>query len=164
MIYLVLILSFLLDGIIFSLFSFTDPISPLFTMLSLLIIYPYSDTTKKVYYVCPLVLGILYDIAYGNSLFLNTLIFLGYSYLLVKIFKIFTINFINVLIISNLSIVLYRTIICLFMHIIGIMEFNIGVLMDSITHSIISNFVYITTFYVSVTFLSSKFKIKKRNQ
>lgn len=163
MIYLVLILSFLLDGIIFSLFSFTNPISPLFTMLSLLIIYPYCDTTKKIYYVYPLVLGVLYDITYSNSLFLNTLIFMGYSYLLLKIFKIFTINFINVLIISNLSIVFYRTAICLFMHIIGVMEFNIDVLIDSIIHSIMSNFVYIAIFYVIVTFLSSKFKIKKYN-
>ena len=72
MIYIILILSFLLDGILFSLFSFNTPISPLFSLLSILIIYPYCDTNKKSYFICPALLGVLYDIAYSNSLFLNT--------------------------------------------------------------------------------------------
>lgn len=161
MIYIVLILSFLIDGILFSLFSFTSPISPLFTLLSLIIIYPYCDTNNKKYYIYPIVLGVLYDITYSNSLFLNTLIFIGYSYLLTKVFRVFTINYINFLIVSFLSIIGYRIVTFVFMHIIGVMRFNVEILIDSISHSIISNFIYITIFYVIITLVSNKLNIKK---
>lgn len=163
MIYLVLIISFLLDGILFSLFSFTTPVSPLFTLLSLLIIYPYCDINKKNYYIYPIILGILYDITYSNSLFLNTLIFIGFSHILTKIFKLFTINFINVLVIGTISIIVYRLIVCLFMHTIGVMNLNIETLIESISYSFISNYIYIIFFYLTTTLISSKLKIKKHN-
>ena len=163
MIYIILILSFLLDGILFSLFSFNTPISPLFSLLSILIIYPYCDTNKKSYFICPALLGVLYDIAYSNSLFLNTLLFLGFSYLIIKIFQSFTINIINVLIVGLIGIVLYRFSVSLFMHIIGVTSFDTVILFASVYRSIIVNVIYIMIFYSITTLVASKLKVKKHN-
>lgn len=163
MIYLILIVSFLLDGILFSLFSFTNPVSPLFSLLSLLIIYPYCDTNKKSYYVYPIVMGILYDITYSNSLFLNTLIFTGFSYILIRIFKLFTINFVNVLVIGTISIISYRVVVFAFMYMIGIIDFNVETLIESISYSFISNYIYLIILYFTVSLIASKLKVKKYN-
>ena len=163
MIYLILIVSFLLDGILFSLFSFTNPVSPLFSLLSLLIIYPYCDTNKKSYYMYPIVMGILYDITYSNSLFLNTLIFTGFSYILIRIFKLFTINFVNVLVIGTISIIIYRVVAFAFMYMIGIIDFNVETLIESISYSFISNYIYLIILYFTVSLIASKLKVKKYN-
>lgn len=163
MIYLILIFSFLLDGILFSLFSFTNPVAPLFSLLSLLIIYPYCDTNKKNYYIYPIVLGMFYDITYSNSLFLNTLIFTGFSYILIRVFKLFTINFINVLVIGTISIIAYRVIVFAFMHFIGVIPFNVDTLIESISYSFISNYIYIIVLYFAEIFIASKLKAKKYN-
>lgn len=163
MIYLILIVSFLLDGILFSLFSFTNPVSPLFSLLSLLIIYPYCDTNKKSYYMYPIVMGILYDITYSNSLFLNTLIFTGFSYILIRIFKLFTINFVNVLVIGTISIISYRVVVFAFMYMIGIIDFNVETLIESISYSFISNYIYLIILYFTVSLIASKLKVKKYN-
>ena len=163
MIYLILIVSFLLDGILFSLFSFTNPVSPLFSLLSLLIIYPYCDTNKKSYYMYPIVMGILYDITYSNSLFLNTLLFTGFSYILIRIFKLFTINFVNVLVIGTISIIIYRVVAFAFMYMIGIIDFNVETLIESISYSFISNYIYLIILYFTVSLIASKLKVKKYN-
>ena len=163
MIYLILIVSFLLDGILFSLFSFTNPVSPLFSLLSLLIIYPYCDTNKKSYYMYPIVMGILYDITYSNSLFLNTLIFTGFSYILIRIFKLFTINFVNVLVIGTISIIIYRVVAFAFMYMIGIIDFNVETLIESISYSFVSNYIYLIILYFTVSLIASKLKVKKYN-
>ena len=163
MIYLILIVSFLFDGILFSLFSFTNPVSPLFSLLSLLIIYPYCDTNKKSYYMYPIVMGILYDITYSNSLFLNTLIFTGFSYILIRIFKLFTINFVNVLVIGTISIISYRVVVFAFMYMIGIIAFNVETLIESISYSFISNYIYLIILYFTVSLIASKLKVKKYN-
>lgn len=163
MIYLILIVSFLFDGILFSLFSFTNPVSPLFSLLSLLIIYPYCDTNKKSYYMYPIVMGILYDITYSNSLFLNTLIFTGFSYILIRIFKLFTINFVNVLVIGTISIISYRVVVFAFMYMIGIIDFNVETLIESISYSFISNYIYLIILYFTVSLIASKLKVKKYN-
>ena len=141
MITIVLIVSFLLDGIIFSLSSINSSIAPLFSLLSLVLVYPYYCHDKRKMFICAIVMGILYDIVYTNSLFLNTLIFLGIIYLVDKIHKVLTNSLFNTFLVSNIVICIYRVVIYLFYLSLKMIDSSAVNLLDSITHSLIINYI-----------------------
>lgn len=161
MIVVFFIISFLLDGIIFSLSSINSVAAPLFSMLCLVIAYPYCSDNLKKLYISSIVIGIFYDIVYTNSLFLNTLLYVGVVYLIDKIFRTFTNNIVNTCLVSALVVCLYRFITYSFYWVIGIINWDIMDIISSLSHSIIINFVYILIFYYILLFISKKLKIRR---
>lgn len=161
MIIIILIISFLLDGIIFSLTSINNVIAPLFSLLSLVLTYPYYCHNKKKMYLCTCLIGVLYDIVYTNSLFLNTLAFMGIIYLISKVYKIFINNFLNTFLISTITICFYRIFIYIFFLILDVVNWNIIDFINSITASLIINYIYIIVFYFILHI--SKIKNKKKH-
>ena len=89
-------ISFILDGICSNYFV------TIFTILTLIFIY---DNDNK--YIYTLIAGILYDVIYTDTLFLNTFVFFFLTFLIEKIFKYIRYNLINVILVSILLIVLY---------------------------------------------------------
>ena len=161
MIVITLIISFLLDGIILSLTSLDSSILPLFSLLSIVILYPYYCHNKRKMYGSAITMGILYDIVYTKSLFLNTLLFLFLIYLVDRIYKVLTNNFINTFLITTITIVLYRVINYLFFIVLGLISWNTGDIVECISHSLIINYVYIALFYFSLYAISKKLQIKR---
>lgn len=161
MIVLVLIISFLLDGIIFSLTSINDVIAPLFSLLALIITYPYYRNKSKKIYLSAAIVGMLYDIVYTNSLFLNTLVFIGLMYLVDKMYKTLTNNFVNTFIVSTVVICLYRILIYLCFFVLGIIDWNITEVIMSIANSLIINYIYIIIFYFAMYAISKKLRINR---
>ena len=106
-------------------------------------------------------MGILYDIVYTNTLFLNTLVFMGIIYLVARIYKVLTNNFLNTFIISTIIICLYRFIIYICFFILGVIEWNFTDIINSISHSLIINYIYITIFYFTLYGISKKLQIKR---
>jgi len=153
MIILFLIASFFLDGIIFSLSSINSTVAPLFTVLSLVLAYPYYYNNRKIMYISVIVVGVLYDIVYTNTLFLNTLIFIVFLYFIEKIFKYLTNNILNAFIISTFIICFYHLIVYVFFLIIGVVEWDIMNLIDRILPSLIINYIYIIVFYFVFYFI-----------
>lgn len=153
-----LIMSFLLDGIMFSLLQ---PAVSLFCLMSLIIIYPYHKTSKEIY-IYALILGILYDIAYTNSLFLNTLLFVGSVYLINKIFKTFTSNLLNTFIVSTLFIILYRLTVFGIYLVLNIAGWNFQNIIKSFANSLIINYIFIIISYGILSFISHKFMKKRK--
>lgn len=135
-----IILSFILEGLISNLISIqTKLFNPLFTLISL-ILFNHKYNLKK-YLIISFCIGLLYDIIYTNTLFLNAFIFLLLSYLTYIIFKIINNNLINRVIVSVASIFIYRIIV----YLILITRYSISykILINSITSSLLINIIYI---------------------
>lgn len=157
---LLVILSFFLDAICFSVLNQNTILCPLCSMLSLLIIYPALSKNLRNFYITCGVIGILYDICYANTLFLHFFIFLGIGELVRILFQKLSVSILNTYWVGIGLIVLYRVVHSLFFVFLGFSSFNMSLLVQSILFSIILNSVYLLVFY----FIAKKIRIKLKNK
>lgn len=136
-------ISLILDGV-FSRFFY-----PLFTLISLIFIYK-----KENRYLITLISGFIYDLVYTDTLFLNTLIFMLILLLIEFIFKCIRFNLVNVILVSILVIIIYRTSIYFILCIINYIEFNIIDLFYGIIYSLIN-----VIFTIIIYLTNKKFNI-----
>lgn len=138
------IISFILDNLISNFINHNSLFYPLFTMLSLIIIYPKFNKKDNKYYIYSFILGLIYDITVSDTLFLNAFIFLLLSYILNYIFKKIPYNYLSILIISILTIIYYRLVTYLTLILLNYLNINILILLKSIYSSLILNIIYIS--------------------
>lgn len=162
MIFTILIFSFYLEGILSRLVDISFLI-PLTTLLSLILIYPYLYDSKRNYYIICFITGLIYDIVYTNTLFLNSFIFLLIGYLISLLNIIITNNSLNVIIISLIIITIYRITTYLILVFVDYLNFNILDLFNSIIYSIILNIIYISIMYKITDLISKKIGIYKKD-
>lgn len=149
MIFIILIVSFFLDGLLSNLLRFSNYFYPLCFLLSLVIICPcFKKGNIKNYYFISLIMGLLYDIVYTNTLFLNFILFFWLAILIKLIYNLVPNNYLSLLFISFLIIVLYRLVVYLIMFIISYKVLSINILFDSILSSMLINFIYVSSLYV----------------
>ena len=152
-----LIISFLLDGIISVNLHQGTMFLPLFSLLSIVLIYPTFRTQQhNIYLLVAASVGFLYDIIYVHSLFLNTVIFIGLALITMKIYSVLPVNILNTYVVSLAVIVLYRVIIFLFLALIQAISFDVVGLLNSIISSLIINFIYITVGYLLIKKINGK--------
>ena len=82
MIVLISMISFFLDGILSRYILPNSLFLPLFTIVSLVIIYPYFNNDNFRYFKFIAIIGLLYDIAYFNTLFYNFFIFIALGFVI----------------------------------------------------------------------------------
>jgi rod shape-determining protein MreD len=157
---LINIISFYLEGIL-SRFTVNSLFVPLFTLISLIIIYPFLFCYKKDYYILCFILGLLYDISYTSTIFLNAFIFLLIGFIIVKLNLFITNNKFNVIILSIFIILIYRIITYIVLIMIGYLKFNINDLINSILNSIIINIIYSYFLFIIIDKISTKRNIVK---
>ena len=77
---LIIIISFLIDGILTNFLPYMvndlSYFTPLFTLVSIFLVYPFYQKKEKKYYGTIFLLGIIYDLFYTNLLFFNAMLFL----------------------------------------------------------------------------------------
>ena len=92
-----MIIAFFLDGIIAKYFT----IYPVLTLLSLIFL-------KENKYLLVIIFGLLYDITYTDTLFLNTIIFYLLLFFIDYYFSKINKNFVNTIILGIILILIYR--------------------------------------------------------
>ena len=162
MIIFIILISFYLEGILSNIINISFLI-PLFTLLSLIIIYPYLFNRKKDYFIICFIIGLLYDIGYTDTIFLNAFIFLLIGYIIHLINIVITNNWFNVMIISLFVITIYRIITYLVLIFINYLKPDIELLKNSILNSLIINIIYIIIIYKITDIISRKKGIYKMN-
>lgn len=157
---LLVVISFLLDAACFSVLEQNTILCPLFSMLSLLIIYPMiSKNPSKYLGICGIV-GIFYDICYANTLFLHLFLFLGMGKVIIFLFQHLSVSILNTYWVGMVMISLYRLVHSMFFILLGFSKWNITLFIESIYSSIILNSIYLFLFY----FLAKKIRIKLKNK
>lgn len=145
---IMLIISFFLDGLLSNLLVFSNYLYPLCSLLSLVIICPlFKKRQVNKYYLFSMIIGLLYDIVYTNTLFLNFILFFLIAILIRMIYNLVSNNYLSLIIISFFIIVLYRITIYLVLFVVNYKLLNINILLQSVYSSFIINFIYVSLFY-----------------
>lgn len=163
MAYITIFISFILEGIFTNIVSMNSIFIPLFTITSLVMLFPYFNDKRDNlnYIVISAIAGLFYDIVYTNSLFVNTFAFTLCSLLVIFINKYVTSNLFNRSCINIVIIIIYRIFtffaLCLFQYI----HFNENILLKGIYSSIIANIIFGIIIYIVFNKIGKKLNLKK---
>ena len=139
---LILILSFLLDGIVSHYVNLSFSSISLFTTVYsciALVSVQYFFTDSKKYYLCCFILGLFFDIVYTSTFILNAFTFTLIGMVSRRLYNHLTYNFINNMFISYIGIFIY--------YVFTNFIFNIKLIFDILWHSIIMSIIYSLVLY-----------------
>lgn len=162
MIYVILIISFLLDFFLLSTISQNSILFPLCSLMSLIIIYPcFKKNQYNKFLIICVILGVLYDVVLTGTLLLNVGIFLLTGVIIKIVFRVFSNNLISNILTGIVIIFIYRTISYLIFYLSGYLDFSILELVSGLYSSLIVNLTYIILFYLLELWICNKFKIQR---
>jgi len=157
----ILIFSFLFEGL-FSCLVRTDTfLCPLFTLASLILIYPYFNKKNSNYYKICFLVGLLYDLIYTDTIIFNAFIFVLIGFVIVKLNTLLANNYVNNSIMIFIIIIIFRCITYFSLFLTDNIEFSYHVLFMGIYNSLFSNIIFVSFGYILTDFISRKFKIQK---
>lgn len=159
MITLIVIISFLLDGIISNFIPVNGIFYPLFSLVSIIVIYPY--VIKEDYFKYSFFIGLSYDLIYTNTVIFNACLFLILSFLISKIYILINDSKIGLILITVISIILYRSISYFVIFLTGNTTFEFNILFKSIYSSLIINVIYVIILSTITFLLNRKYRFKK---
>lgn len=116
--------------------------TPMLTLTSLIIIYPFYRKKEKYYFITLFIVGIIYDLLYTNLLFYDAVIFLLFGFIIKKIYKDLDVTHIKLSIYIIFLIIIYELSLGLFIVIFNLVPITITRLIYKITHSILLNIIY----------------------
>lgn len=155
----ILIISFLLEGIISNFVPINGFLVPLFTLVTLIVIYPLFNEHGE-YYKYAFVTGFLYDLFYTDTIIFHAIIFCFMAFIITRLNLVFSDNYINVLIIMIVCILTYRVITYGLLVLVSSTPFNFVTLIFSILKSLIINLIYSALIFFVIKKFSKKNKYK----
>lgn len=161
MIPIVLIFSFLFEAIFTKLVNTNSLLIPLFTLTSLVMLYPYFNKKNINYILVCLIVGLFYDIAFADSIFVNTVSFglvgaltmLCYNYIK---YNIYSSNIVNLIMLITYRIISYVILLS-----INYIIFNNNVFFRGISKSLLANIIYGIFLYLIIEIIAKKFNKKR---
>lgn len=136
---------------------------PLFTVISLIISYPYfKKETPNFIRLCGVV-GLLYDVVYTDTFFLNMVVFLLIGLIIIYINERMVNNLINVLITTLIVIISYRFFTYIILLLTGYLKITSGLLVVSVQNSLLINLIYITILYLITDYFHRQHHIPKND-
>lgn len=159
-----MIISFLLENfmsIIFpSTLSSVSFFTTIYTIIGLVILYPYFSNYKK-YYLLVIIFGLLFDILYTSTFVLNVVLFLTVAIVIKVLYDIFPENIFMTNLISIIVIVLYHLFSFIILSIFGNINYDIMLLINIITHSLLMTIIYTSISYFVIKFIYGKYNVKQ---
>lgn len=156
---IILIISFLIEGLLSNYLSSTindmNIFSTLYTLIALVVIYPYFYNEKK-YYILLIVFGILMDVVYTNTFMMNLILFLIISLIVKFLNFILPENILMANIRAIIAILSYHVLSFIILKIINYNTYPISLLYDICVNSILMTVIYTSILY----FISKYFFIK----
>ena len=157
---IIVIISFFLDGILSNFLPFMmgdlSLFTPYFTLISLVIIYPFFKEKDREYYILIGVTGFLYDLFYTNLLFTHTLFFLLIGLVVSYIYKKMELNLLTNLFLIIFTIIFYQVVFSLCLFIFNVVPITIENTLYLISHSLILNIIYGEILYLICKYLPHK--------
>lgn len=162
MVSVVTVLSFLLEGIVSNIVGITSTwLVPLFSIVSLIIIYPYFNHEEENFLKVCFAVGLFYDLVYTDTLVVNACIFTFIGFFIRWLNSWMSNHAISVLFITFLTIFVYRILMYLILIVVGFLPFDLNTLVTSITSSLLLNLIYAEVLYLITDFMSKKYRIRK---
>lgn len=158
----VLVLSFCFEGFISNIIGInTSFFVPLFSIVSLLIIYPYFNHEEQAFLKCCFLLGIFYDMVYTDTLIINACLFTVVGLFIQWLNSWLSNHAISLVFMSTLTIIFYRLLMYSILVIVGYLPMDIHALLISLSSSLVLNIIYVEILYFITDQISQKYHIRK---
>lgn len=159
---IIVFLSFVLDGILSNFLPYMiDDLSlftPLLTIVSIFLVYPFYYHKEKNYYILSFIVGILYDLFYTNLLFFNGFMFLIIAYITVKLYRYLNIDYLKVVLYISLIIIIYESLSAGIFLLFNLVPITIYKVLYKIGHSLLLNIIYGEIIFSIIQFIPKKYK------
>ncbi len=159
---ILLTISLLLDGILTNFLPYMPNdlslFTPLLTVVSIFIIYPFYRKKEKNYFLYMFLLGMIYDLFYTNLLFFNGILFLIIAIISQIIHKNFEISYFKLIFYIAFIVVLYESLTGAILFIFQLVPITIPKLIYKITHSLLLNILYIEIVYLILNLIPKKYR------
>lgn len=159
---IIITLSLILDGILSNIFPYTvnnlSLFTPLLTLISIYLIYPFYKKKDKKYLITIFLTGIIYDLLYTNLIFYNAIIFTIIGIISKYIYKHYEINYLNIIIQIVLIVTIYELLNALIIILFNLVPMSITRLFYKITHSLLLNIIYSELLLIIINILPNKYK------
>ena len=160
--YIIMIISVIFDGILSNYLPYLvndlSLFTPLLTLVSIIIIYPFYRKQEKKYYITIFILGIIYDLFYTNLIFFNAILFLIVGLINKKVQKNISMNVINLLIEIVIFIMIYESLTAIILFTYNMVPVTVYKVFYKITHSMILNIIYGELIYFILKIIPDKYK------
>jgi len=159
---IIITISLLLDGILTNFLPYVQNtltlFTPLLTVVSIFIVYPFYRKREKDYFLHMSLLGILYDLFYTNLLFFNGILFLIIASLSIIIHKNCELTFFKLIFYIAIVVGVYESTTALILFIFQLVPITFMKLFYKITHSLLLNIIYIEFIYLILKLIPKKYK------
>ncbi len=159
---IIITLSLILDGILSNIFPYTvnnlSLFTPLLTLISIYLIYPFYKKKENKYILTIFLTGIIYDLLYTNLIFYNAITFTIIGIISKYIYKHYEINYLNIIIQIILIVTIYESLNALIIILFNLVPMSISRLFYKITHSLLLNIIYSELLLLIINILPNKYK------
>ena len=158
----ILVISFLLDGVLSNFLPYMvgdlSLFTPMLTIVSLVIIYPFFTKKKRNYFIICFVLGLVYDFMYTNLLFYNAILFLGLGVIIMFLHRYIRLNWLSLLLFISLAIIGYEAMNVIIILIFQLVPMTFYRFLYKISHSLLLNLIYGELLYLIIILIPKKYK------
>ena len=159
---IIIIVSLLLDGILSNflpyLYTNLSIFTPLFTLVSIFMIYPFFKKKEKTYFILIFIVGIIYDLFYTNLLFFNGVLFITIGLLIKYIYKTYEITPLRLILYIIILITSYEFLTSLVLLIYNVVEVTFYKVFYKIINSLLLNIIYGELIYLIIKLIPNKYK------
>ena len=160
--YLIIIISFLFDGILTNFLPYLPNhlsfFTPLLTLTSLIVIMPLFRKQEKKYFLTVFLVGLLNDLFYTNLLFFNAVLFFLVTFILYQIHKKLRENTLSKLIEFTSTIILYESLTGMILFLYQVVPVTIPKVFYKISHSLFLNLIYGILLWLMICWIPEKYK------
>lgn len=156
---IIIVISFLLEGIVSNFVPINGFLAPLFTLVALIIIYPLFDEVSE-YYKYAFVTGLAYDLFYTDTILFHAIIFCFMAFIITRLNLVLSDNYLNILVIMGICILIYRVVTYSLLVLVSTMAFDFMALIISVLKSLIINLIYSALLFFVVKKCQRKYKYK----
>lgn len=164
LLFIYVMFSFLIEGFMSNIFvstlNYVSYFTTIYTIISLVIVYPYFYNKKK-YYIFLVIFGLLFDSLYTSTFIVNMCIFLVIGFVIYMLNNALSENVFTVNIISVISIICYHVLSFVILSITGYADYSFMLLGNIIIHSILMTIIYTSISYLVIRFLFGKLELKE---
>lgn len=159
---IIVVISILLDGILSNflpyLYTNLSIFTPLLTLISIFMIYPFFKKKERNYFVIIFIIGIIYDLLYTNLLFFNGVIFVILGLLIKYIYKTYEITPLRLILYLIILITSYETLTGIILLIYNVVPVTFYKVFYKIINSLLLNIIYGELIYLIIKALPKKYK------
>lgn len=159
---IMVIFSLLTDGILTNFLPYMvnnlSFFTPMFTLVSIVIIYPFFKKRLRDYFIICFITGIIYDLFYTNLLFFNGLLFLAIGILTMLFYRYFEVRYFTLVLAIIVMICVYECLTAGIILLFQLVPLTFGKLFYKISHSLLLNIIYGEILYGIIQLLPKKYR------